>query len=100
MFTSAAICARLCFLARTSFYHLTSDIHLRVKFPDRVSISEEVMAKIRAAQGLLPSRPGGTRYRFPSSSKDTVMKDMRAVNLFVNVVLICMICLNVVVGGH
>jgi hypothetical protein len=28
------------------------------------------------------------------------MRDMRAVNLFVNVVLICMICLNVVVGSH
>jgi hypothetical protein len=31
---------------------------------------------------------------------DVIMKDMRAVNLFVNVVLICMICLNLLAGSH
>jgi hypothetical protein len=28
------------------------------------------------------------------------MKDMRAVNLFVNVALICMLCLNVAINTH
>jgi hypothetical protein len=58
------------------------------------------MAKSRTARGLLSSTPKGRPFYSGSSSKDNVMKDMRAVNLFVNVVLICMICLNVVVGRH
>jgi hypothetical protein len=85
---------------RTGYQHQPVRIHALSQFPDQVSILEVPMAKTRAARGLLSWTPVGRNQYSNQSLKGDVMRDMRAVNLFVNVVLICMICLNVVVGSH